>query len=139
LCIVGFARNGLILLAVWAIGALILAFVPTDLTSPPHTIHGAIHALVALVAFLCGALGELLLSRSLRHDPHVRLSQRFLAGLSVVTLVCVVIVIVTVVVSTQIGVWGLLERIFIGLVLLWMLIVSIGLWQRPSIDLKSGL
>jgi len=97
------------------------------------------HALVALVAFLCGALGELLLSRSLRHDPNVRPSQRLLVRLAIVTLVCVVIGIVTVVVSTQIGVWGLLERIFIGLVLLWMLIVSIGLWQRPSIDLKSGL
>jgi hypothetical protein len=135
----GQSRSGLILLGVSAIGKLIIAFVPTDLTSPPQTIHGTIHALVALVSFFCGALGILLLARSLRHVPNVRPSPRFLVGLASVTLVWSVIVIVTVIVSTQIGVWGLLERILDGLFYLWILIVSIGLWQYPSLDVTPGL
>jgi hypothetical protein len=135
----GQSRSGLILLGVSAIGKLIIAFVPTDLTSPPQTIHGTIHALVALVSFFCGALGILLLARSLRHVPNVRPSPRFLVGLASVTLVWSVIVIVTVIVSTQIGVWGLLERILDGLFYLWILIVSIGLWHYPSLDVTPGL
>lgn len=82
----GQSRSGLILLGVSALGKLIIAFVATDLTARPHTIHGAIHALVALASFFCGALGVLLLARALRHVPHVRPSSRFLVGLASVTL-----------------------------------------------------
>jgi Protein of unknown function (DUF998) len=135
----GQSRSGLILLAVSAIGKLIIAFVATDLTSPPQTLHGTIHALVALASFFCGALGILLLSLSLRHVPNVHPSQHFLVGLASVTLVWSVIVIGTVVVSSHIGVWGLLERIFDGLFYLWILIVSLGLWNYPSLDVKPEL
>jgi hypothetical protein len=135
----GQSRSGLILLGISAFGKLIIAFAVTDLTSPPHTIHGIIHTLAALVSFFCGALSLLLLSRSLRHVPNVRPSQRFLVGLAIVTLVWSVIVIVTVVVSTQIGVWGLLERIFTVLFSLWIFILSLGLWKYPSIDVTPRL
>ncbi|MGO8948792.1 MAG: DUF998 domain-containing protein [Ktedonobacterales bacterium] len=128
------SRSGLILLGVSAVGKLILAFVPTDLTSPPHTVHGAIHALVALASFFCGALGVLLMARALRHSPTVRPSQRILMGLAVVTLIWSLVVIGTVAVSSQIGVWGLFERLFDGLFYLWILIASIGLWQSPSLE-----
>jgi uncharacterized membrane protein YkvI len=74
----------------------------------------------------------LLLSRSLRHIPNVHLSSRFLVRLAIVTLIWSIIVIVTVVVSSQIGVWGLLERIYTLLFSLWMFIVALGLWQYPS-------
>ncbi len=131
------SRSGLILLGFAAICKLIIAFAATDLTSRPHTIHGTIHAIVALVSFFCAALGELLLARALRHDSTVRLPQRFLVGLASVTLVWSLIVIVTVVVSTQIGVWGLLERIATSLSFLWILIVSLGLWSASS--LHAGL
>jgi len=127
------SRGGLILLGIAAICKLIIAFAATDLTARPHTIHGAIHALAAVVSFFCGALGILLLSRALRHDPYVRPSPRFLVGLASVTLVWTVIVIGTLVVSSQIGVWGLLERIATGLYLLWVLLVSLGLWNYPSL------
>ena len=132
------SRSGLILLGVAAICKLIIALVATDLTARPHTIHGAIHALAAVVSFFCGALGILLLARALRHDPHVRPSPRFLVGLASVTLVWTVIVIGTLVVSSQIGVWGLLERIATGLYLVWVLIVSLGLWNYPSLEGAPG-
>lgn len=130
----GQSRSGLILLGVSAIGKSIIAFAATDLTARPHTIHGTIHALVALASFFCGALGILLLSRSLRHVPNVRPSPRFLVGLASVTFAWSVIVIVTVVVSPQIGVWGLLERLLTALSVLWILLVSLGLWHYPSRD-----
>jgi hypothetical membrane protein len=128
------SRSGLILLGVAAFCKLISAFAQTDLTARPHTIHGAIHALAAVISYFCGALGILLLARALRHDPHIRPSPRFLVGLASVTLVWTVIVIGTLVVSSQIGVWGLLERIATGLYLLWVLIVSLGLRNAPSLE-----
>ena len=131
------SRSGLILLGVAAICKLIIAFAATDLTARPHTIHGAIHALAAVVSFFCGALGILLLARALRHDPHVRPSPRFLVGLATVTLVWTVIIIGTLVVSSQIGAWGLFERIATGLYLLWVLLVSLGLWDAPSLERTS--
>lgn len=128
----GQSRSGLILLAISAIGKLIIAFAVTDLTPRPETIHGIIHTLAALISFFCGGLGMLLLSRSLRHIPNVRPSPRFLVGLATVTLLWSIIVILTVVVSSKIGVWGVLERIYTLLFFLWIFIVSLGLWQYPS-------
>jgi len=128
------SRSGLVLLGVAAIGKFIIAFAATDLTARPHTIHGAIHALAAVVSFFCGALGILLLARALRRYPQMRPSPRFLVGLASVTLVWTVIVIGTLVVSSQIGVWGLFERIATGLYLLWVLLVSLGLWDAPSLE-----
>lgn len=128
------SRSGLILLGIAALCKLIIALAATDLTARPHTIHGTIHALAAVVSFFCGALGILLLARALRHDAHVRPSPRFLLGLASVTLVWTVIVIGTLVVSSQIGVWGLLERIATGLHLVWVLLVSLGLWNHPSLE-----
>jgi hypothetical protein len=130
----GQSRSGLILLGVAAIGKILLAFAATDLTARPETIHGTIHAIAALASFFCGSLGILLLSRSLRHVPHVRPSQRFLVGLASVTLAWSVIVILTIVVSSRIGVWGLLERILTALSLLWVFLVSLGLWRAPSLE-----
>jgi hypothetical membrane protein len=130
----GQSRSGLILLGVAAICKLTIAFAATDLTPRPETIHGTIHAVVALVSFFCEALGLLLLARSLRHVPNMRPSARFLVGLAIVTLVWSLIVIVTVVVSTQIGVWGLLERVATALSFVWVLLVSRGLLRSPSLD-----
>jgi hypothetical protein len=126
------SSGGLILLRSAAIGKLIIAFAATDLTSRPHTLHGAIHALAAVLSFFCGALGLLLLSIGLRRDAQVRPSARVLVGLARVTLIWTVLVIGTLVVSAQIGVWGLLERIATGLYLFWVFIVSLGFWRAAS-------
>lgn len=128
------SRSGLVLLAIAAICKLIIVFAQTDLTARPHTIHGAIHALAAVISFFCGALGILLLARALRHDPYVRPSPRFLIGLASITFAWTVIVIATLVVASQIGIWGLLERIATALYLLWVFIVSLGLWRSASLE-----
>src|SRR5882724_84583 len=128
------SRSGLILLGIAAICKLIIVFAATDLTARPHTIHGAIHALAAVISFFCGVLGILVLARALRHDPHVRPSPRILISLASVTLAWTVIVIATLVVSSQIGIWGLLERIATCLYLSWVFIVSLGLWRSSSLE-----
>lgn len=128
----GQSRSGLILLGVSAIGKFIIAFAATDLTPRPETIHGIIHTIAALGSFFAGTLGVLLLARGLRHVSNMRPSPRFLVGLARLTFIWSLIVIVTVVVSTQIHVWGLFERILTGLFFLWILLVSLGLWHFPS-------
>lgn len=127
------SRSGLILLGIAAICKLILAFASTDLTARPHTLHGTIHALAAVVSFFCGALGILLLACTLRHDKYVRPYSRILIGLASVTLIWTVVVIATLAVAAQIGIWGLLERIATGLYLSWVFIVSFGLWHLTSL------
>ena len=128
------SRSGLILLGVAAFCKLIIAFAQTDLTARPHTIHGAIHALAAVVSYFCGALGLLLLSLALRRDAQMRPSPRFLIGWASVTLIWTVIVIGTLAVASQIGVWGLFERMATALYLLWVLIVTLGLWRAPFLE-----
>jgi hypothetical protein len=125
----GQSRGGLILLGISAIEKLIIAFAATDLSERPQTIHGTVHAIAALTSFFCGALGILLISRFLRRIPAMRSSLRFLLPLASVTLVWSVVVILTVFVSTRIGVWGLLERILTVLFSLWIFIASLRLWH----------
>ncbi len=56
-------RSGFTLLGIWAVGAILLAFFPTDVPATPMSWHGAIHFVVAIIAFIGGAFGTLVLSR----------------------------------------------------------------------------
>lgn len=126
------SRAGLILLGIAAICKLIIVFAQTDLTARPYTLHGAIHALAAVLSFLCGAIGIVLLARALRHDPYMRPSPRFLIGWASITLIWTVVVIGTLAVASHIGVWGVFERIATALYLSWVFIVSLSLWRSLS-------
>jgi hypothetical protein len=85
---------GEILLVLWAASAFILAIAPTDLAVQSTTLHGRIHLLAALIAFVAGAIGELLISPRLRADPHLHgvapLALVFAAGAIVMLLINVV-------------------------------------------------
>src|SRR5579863_401658 len=63
----GLSRVGLVLVGIWGIGAFLLALFPTDVGAST-TLHGKIHLLVALIAFVCAPVGELLLSLRLAAD-----------------------------------------------------------------------
>lgn len=136
---VGRSRSGLILLGISAVGKVLLAFFPTDLTTPPHTTHGIVHSLVALVSFFCGALGVLLLARSLRHLQQVWPSRQFLSRWALATFIVGLIVILTIVVSSQIGFWGVLERLYDGLFYAWLFIVGLGLWRSTASGLGGSV
>jgi hypothetical membrane protein len=133
-------RRGIYLMSVWGIGALILAVFPTDVPSTPVSWHGAIHLLVAILAFLGGAFGALYLSLYLTRNKEWPSIKRYALPISYLAVIFCLMVIglpfVLPKLSTNIG--GLIERIFIGLVLLWMAIISLCQLRQKSTSETSG-
>jgi len=125
---VGSFRAGMYVFGVWAVGAILLAFFPTDVPPTPVSWHGAIHLIVAALAFLGGSFGALMLSLQFtRSDAlrNVKTPALVVAALSVLLLF--------VGFGTLNGpIGGLTERIFLGSVLLWQLVVSLHLARRRS-------
>src|SRR5579884_681855 len=123
------SRFGLALLGVWAAGSALLAAFPTDVASGVHTAHGRIHLLLALIAFVAVAAGEVLLSRSLTERlADFRGPATILAALMVLSLLLLFAPILN-----RDG--GLKERLFLGLALLWILVVG---WKLSSSKKKTA-
>ncbi|HUK75621.1 MAG TPA: DUF998 domain-containing protein [Nitrososphaerales archaeon] len=124
-------RSGMWLVAVWAIGALILAAAPTDVGGHP-TVHGVVHLVVASLAFLCGAAGSYMISRALSRDPALKELARYsspLAALSVVAFLGLFLLpAITPRLDSSVG--GLVERLLIGSILAWMLSISLPMLGR---------
>ena len=115
-------KAGTILLGIWGLGALLLAVFPTDVPAAPVSWHGAIHLVVAIVAFIGGAFGTLLISRDLLQSSALNGLKRIAYPLSVVVMICWVVEFALPFVlphlNMQIG--GLTERVFLGSVLFWI-------------------
>lgn len=107
------------LLALWGIGAVVLAFFPTDLPGQHPTLHGMVHLVVAFVAFLGGAVGAVVLSRRLGADPRLRAVAPAANGIAILAIAALVLTFL----SAPTHIFGLCERVFIGLVLLWIVVV----------------
>ena len=114
-------RIGLILLGIWGFGAIILAFFSADLT-PPVTLHGIIHIITALIAFMGGCLGILAISLQMRTDDKFKDISKYVLPLSIFS--------VSILVFLPLRITGLIERIFLASILLWMLIISIYLLRK---------
>ncbi len=119
-------RAGLALLGVWSAGAILLAIFPTDVPTTPVHLHGVIHLFVAIIAFLGGAFGALLVSLRMGLVPRLRGVSRaalILAVLSV--LLCLVDLLApSFAPGATANYGGLIERLFLGSVLAWILLVS---------------
>jgi len=124
-------RTGFGLLGIWAVGALILAVSPTDV-SGPATAHGVVHLAVATLAFLGAAIGTVSLSRAFKRDPTLEGVGRYAVPLAFLALVFFFVLyggqLVFPHAAAKVG--GLVERVFIGLVLAWMLTVSALMFRR---------
>ncbi|MGB6442341.1 MAG: DUF998 domain-containing protein [Thermoplasmata archaeon] len=117
---------GIGLLGVWAIGAFVLAVSPTDVGSGPVTLHGTVHLLTALVAFVAAAVGEILLSLRFGDDPRLaELRTPALAVSALAFLSMVVLYLVDARPRIASEAFGLIERVFLAFVLLWMLVVAL--------------
>lgn len=81
-------RSGTYLLGIWGVGALLLAIFPTDVPATPVSWHGAIHLVVAVVAFLAGAFGTFVISRNLGHSRQLNRLGRISLPISALTLIC---------------------------------------------------
>lgn len=125
----GRLRLGAGFLAVWGIGSALLAFFPDNPPGTKVSAAGVIHLDVALLAFLCAVVGTIVLSIGLRHFP----PWRALAGFLLVVAVAAIIPLALLGHShfRAHSLDGLYERIFLGLELLWILIVGIAV-RRAS-------
>lgn len=120
-------RAGINLLCVWAAGAILLAIFPTDVPAVPMSAHGAVHFVVAIVAFIGGAFGTLVLSLRFGQGTVFKRAKNFAVVLSLLAIFFFAIEFFTPFVAPGIsaGYDGLFERLFLGAVLLWILAVSI--------------
>jgi len=126
-------RTGFGLFGMWAVGALILAVSPTDV-SGPVTAHGFVHLVAATLAFLGAAIGAVSLSRGFQREPALRVVGRYAMPVAALALVFFFVLYGAPLVfphaAAKVG--GLVERVFIGLVLAWMLSVSALMSRRSN-------
>jgi hypothetical protein len=132
------ARVALAAWAIWSAGAFVLALFNTDLGATERSLHGKIHLAVALVAFLSVVAAELLLSRCLTLEPRWNWRGRWATILAIVTTVAFLFM--GVLAKAHIG--GLTERIFLGSVLAWAMVVAIGFagasHETPTVSSSSA-
>lgn len=124
-------RLGVGFLAAWGVGSALLAFFPDDPPGTPATTAGAVHLDLALVAFLCAVVATIALSVGLRHFPEWRQLAGFLVALAVVAIIPLALLGHTHFRPQSLD--GLYERLFLGLELLWILVVGIAC-QRAAIN-----
>jgi hypothetical protein len=116
-------KMGLAFLLVWSIGLLTAGLFVSDLQDAPRTTTGMIHDAAALFAFLCIPVAAILLAVSFQRDERWR---RFYRR-ALVLAALVALGLFMFFVSFEIGAVGFYQRIFVGLVLLWMLLVALRL------------
>jgi Protein of unknown function (DUF998) len=108
----------LVLFILGAAGVVVTALASTD-TSDTLTVHGSIHLLAAAVAFIATSFGMLVQSWRFRLDPAWR--DRFRFAMNLATFECLVLLIYAL---AHIPVSGLMEKITIALILLWLGMVA---------------
>ncbi len=121
------SRLGPILVGIFGIIAVAHAFLPCDAGCEFKSLIGALHNLTGLSSFLALCVGILVTSRRLKGDPNWQ-SYR---GYSLLTGVAALVSLVAWIgVSKAAGVdavSGVLQRVFTGIVLLWIEVVAIQL------------
>ena len=134
-------RTGFWLFAIWAVGALVLAVAPTDVNTHA-TLHGVVHLVVATFAFLGAALGALSISRAFKRDPGLKDLASYVMPLAVLATVFFFVLYggPAILPHAAAREGGLVERAFIGLVLVWMLAVSVLMLKRqaPKVALQQN-
>jgi len=129
---------GVGLLGAWGLGAFVLAASPTDVGTAT-TLHGMIHLVTAALAFVAAAVGEVILSIRSGEEPR-------LAGIRTPALLLSVLAVLALLVLLYLQqrprlldeAFGLVERVFLGLVLLWIAFVSVALLRSGRTRSPSG-
>jgi hypothetical protein len=121
------SRGSTMVFGVWAVGAILLAFFPTDVPATPVSWHGTVHLVVALLAFFGGAIGAVLLSLQMKKSEALRGASSAALALAVISVLALLMMFVL----TRSDIGGLTERIFLGSVLLWIgFVSSYSLWKK---------
>ncbi len=131
------ARLGVVLLAVWAALSALLAIFPDDPLGTPATASGAIHLLLALVAFLGALVGTILLSLAVGRHPPLQRVRGWLLALSVLAAVPFLALLRAGFRVDTPG--GLYERLFLALELAWILVAALSLVRERGPALAEGV
>jgi len=138
------SRVGLIFLAIWAVLPGVLAFFPTDIVDAhgypgsfqaiqlTTTLHGMLHIVLSLIAFSSSMLATLFIS--LRFKGVEQLRSLHMPALLIALLMWPTFLLTDT--FAKLGFYGVGERLFVGLGLLWMLIVA--LWIRRRLAGDAG-
>lgn len=119
-------RRGAYAFAVWSVGALLLAAFPTDVPATPVSWHGAVHLLVAIAAFLGGAFGALYISLGMVGSSPVARARGVAFPIAALSAILCLAELFGAFVAPGFfaNYGGLVERVFLGSVLLWVGMVS---------------
>lgn len=109
---------GLLLLAVWCVGTFLAGMYKTDLYPGPETAAGKTHSLVSLIAFVSLILSALFLLR-FRKDAAWRPYYRTYLIMGITLLLSFKAFFLTILVGNDVV--GLLQRIFLAMVLTWLI------------------
>jgi hypothetical protein len=128
----GRTRTGVVLLAIWAVCSGLLAFFADNIEGTAVTASGAIHLLLAFIAFVAVAIGTIVLSTSFSPDQGWGSARTVLLTISIAGAAAFLLLGHAVGHSHAPG--GLYERIFLGLELLWMVTVACYVLRSRSAD-----
>ena len=117
---------GLGLIGAWACCSALLAFFPDNPAGTSVTPSGRTHLLLAGIAFAAVAIGTVLVSHGIGADPAWHSIRRFLLVVSVLGIVAGTLAILSI--RRPVADFGLYERIFLGLEILWMVLASRSAW-----------
>lgn len=116
-------KIGRVMFWVWGIAAFLLAIFNCDTSATATTLHGKIHFFLGVVAFIAAPIGMLLISISIRNVAQLK-------SIKIVTLVVSILDICVFLILFSKHNWltlsypGIVERVGIGLVLLWSGIIA---------------
>jgi hypothetical protein len=134
----GFSINGVlnaqtrtvpVLLTVASVGLVGSAIFPTDVTADdsPSTPVGMVHILLGVLSFVCFVAAALIASQRFKQDKRWQSVYPPAFALALSSLVAFAVFFV--IKATQSPIGGLGQRVFLGLVLLWVFVVAVGMRQ----------
>jgi len=122
---------GCLAFVIASVGAVLAGLFPMDFPGPPRTVSGRLHVLGGALTFPAWALGTLLFSLSIRRDRRWARRSGILFALAVVSIGTLAVLLLSV---SLLGFGGYAQRLLIGLLFAWMIVVALHLVRSPAED-----
>lgn len=117
---------GTALFGLFGVGVLADALFPIDRSGmQPQTLAGTVHIMAALAAFVCAVLGMFVLTRTFKRDARWGSYWRL-------SLVLALAALVTFFLPSEGALAGIYQRIFVGIILTWIVLAALRLRSEPA-------